>query len=321
MSSLLSRFAENAYWMARYVERAENVARILDVNETFARDSSGTSDWLPVLQLNSDEERFFKRHKRASANEVLHFYVADAANPTSVVSAVRMARENARSIRHIVSTEMWVQLNVFHNRLMRLKRTDYMPGNLSRACDAIKEACQTHAGVVEGTLYRDQALRFAYLGRYLERADQSSRLIDIAYRRVLSRSDDGIGPIDSGEWNSVLRLASGYHAFRRTHPGDTTPQNVAAFLMFDRRFPRSMAACVQGVDFNLKRLHSEFGLRISPPLRAILRELSAHVRRRAASRLFDDADLHGSMDEFQKTLISCDTRLGIDYFGQEAGEG
>lgn len=140
---LLARYADCIFWLARYVERAENLARILDVNETFSRDSRGGQNWRSIVQLNSDEERFFKTRPTASAHSVVSFYVIDAGNPTSIVSTIRYARENARSLRPLISTEMWVQLNVFYNRLAGLGAVDLAPGNLAALFATIKEACQT----------------------------------------------------------------------------------------------------------------------------------------------------------------------------------
>ena len=153
---LLSRYADCIFWLARYVERAENLARILDVNETFSRDDRGGQNWLSIVQLNSDEERFFATHREATARAVVKFYVIDSGNPTSIVSAIRYARENARTLRPLISTEMWVQLNVFHNRLTALGEADLTPGKLASLFGSIKEACQTHTGITEGTFFRDQ---------------------------------------------------------------------------------------------------------------------------------------------------------------------
>jgi uncharacterized alpha-E superfamily protein len=113
LPSLLARFAENNFWLARYMERVENLARILDVNETFAQDGRGPEDWLPIVHLHDDTARFFASHDAASAEAVIQFYVLERDNPTSIIAAVRMARENARSLRHLISTEMWRHLNVF----------------------------------------------------------------------------------------------------------------------------------------------------------------------------------------------------------------
>ena len=128
---LLARYADCIFWLARYVERAENLARILDVNETFSRDGHGGQNWRSIVQLNSDEERFFATHPAATTQSVVKFYVIDSANPTSIVSAIRYARENARTLRPLISTEMWVQLNVFYNRLAALSEDDLVPGSLA----------------------------------------------------------------------------------------------------------------------------------------------------------------------------------------------
>ena len=124
MSSLLARFAENAFWMARYVERVENLARILDVNETFARDAQGVQEWRPILQLHSDEEAFFEHYKTADAKSVVRFYIIDRRNPNSIVNAIHGARENARSLRHLISLETWTQLNTFWNWASGLRARD-----------------------------------------------------------------------------------------------------------------------------------------------------------------------------------------------------
>jgi len=214
---LLARFADCIFWLARYVERAENLARILDVNETFSRDSHGGQNWRSIVQLNSDEERFFATHPAATAPSVVKFYVIDAANPNSIISAVRYARENARTLRPLISTEMWVQLNVFHNRLAGLSEADLMPGKLAALFGSIKEACQAHTGITEGTFFRDQGWYFYQLGRYIERADQTTRLLDIKYHLLLPSGTDVGSPTDVSQWNALLRSAAGYHAYRRLH--------------------------------------------------------------------------------------------------------
>jgi uncharacterized alpha-E superfamily protein len=178
---LLSRYAECLFWLARYVERAENLARILDVNETFSRDSRGAQNWRSVLQLYGDETRFKELHGVANARSVLRFYVTDPANPTSIAFAVRMARENARTLRSLISNEMWTQINVLHNRLASLGDDALAAGNRARLFGQVKEACQTHIGVMEGTFYRGQGWYFCRMGRYIERADQTTRLLDIKY--------------------------------------------------------------------------------------------------------------------------------------------
>ena len=286
MPSLLARFAENNFWLARYMERAENLARILDVNETFAQDGRGPEDWLPIVHLHDDTARFFARHDAATAQAVIHFYVLERDNPTSIIAAVRMARENARALRHLISTEMWRHLNVF-NRLAELGPDDLNPAQLSRLCATIKEDCQLHTGIVEGTYYRDQGWYFYQIGKYLERTDQTTRLLDINYHRLMPSPDEADSQVDASQWNAVLRSAAGYHAFRRAYPSGMEPAKVAGFLLFDPGFPRSIAVCVRRMDElfrGLASLPDLLGAPVSVGALEGLRGQRAHRHRRGAER-------------------------------------
>ena len=223
MRDLLSRYAEAAFWMARYIERAENLARILDVNETFSRDSQGGQNWLSVLQLYDDQKRFFERHGEAGGEAVIRFYVLDRDNRGSIVSNVRMARENARALRPLISTEMWTHLNMFHNRLGELRPEDVTEHRLARLCTLVKESCQAHTGITEGTFHRDAGWDFYQMGRMIERADQTTRLLDVKYHLLLPSAADVGSPVDVSQWNALLRSASAYHAFRRVQPSGMDP--------------------------------------------------------------------------------------------------
>ena len=320
MPSLLARFAENNFWLARYMERAENLARILDVNETFAQDSRGPEDWLPIVHLHADDARFFGAHAAATAEAVIHFYVLDGANPTSIISAVRMARENARSLRHLISTEMWRHLNVFYNRLALLGPADLALSNLSGLCATIKEDCQLHAGIVEGTYYRDQGWYFYHLGKYLERADQTTRLLDInTHRLVPSPGAAGTGA-DASQWNAVLRSAAGYHAFRRAYPSGMEPAKVAQFLLFDRGFPRSVAVCVREMVELFRGLTSLPDL-AGAPVRTGALEALRHAGEASDVNQVLTTGLHEFLDQLQIQLIRLTNDLGSTFFGHRDDHG
>jgi uncharacterized alpha-E superfamily protein len=311
----LARFAEHIFWLARYVERAENLARILDVNESFSHDRRGGPEWLPVLQLNSDEARFLEDRKSVTAAAVIAFYVLDAANPTSIIFAVRAARENARALRHLISTEMWLQLNVFYNELRALTQRDLSLSNLSRLCGRIKESCQTHTGITEGTLYRDEVWCFHQLGKYMERADQTSRLLDITYHRLINTELAEDSPPDESQWNALLRSVAGYQAYRRTHPRGLTPESVAAFLIYDRAFPRSMASCIAQVVWQSQRLSARHGLAISRSMAAQLRRLERRTSRQARRpRPTTPQKLHQFVDSFQLDLTAMTREMARAYF-------
>jgi uncharacterized alpha-E superfamily protein len=312
--TLLARYAESIFWLARYVERAENLARILDVNETFSRDRAGGHDWMPILQLNADQDRFFSDHPAATAESVLRFYVTDSGNPTSIASAVRNARENARTLRPLISTEMWVQLNKFHNRMIAIAESELAPGNLTRLLAEVKEACQTHTGITDGTFFRDQGWYFYHLGRYMERADQTTRLLDIKYHLLLPRPSDVGSPVDVSQWNALLRSASGYHAYLRLHSGQITPARVAGFLLLNRRFPRSVYLCIRNVELLLTELKSRYMLRGGigaaeeiDGMRAALSSLTIEAAIRQG--------LHEFLDLIQRQLSAITGDLSDGFFG------
>ena len=311
---LLARYADCIFWLARYVERAENLARILDVNETFSRDSRGSQNWRSIVQLNSDEERFFAGHGAASVNSVVNFYVIDGDNPNSIVSAIRSARENARTLRPLISTEMWVQLNVFYNWLVALTAADLVPGNLAALFAMIKEACQTHTGITEGTFFRDQGWYFYQIGRYIERADQTTRLVDIKYHLLLPNISDVGSPVDVGQWHALLRSAAGYHAYRRLHAASTTPARVAGFLLLNTAFPRSVHHCVREVGRLLAEVKSHYGLRHGNDAAEELDRLRVLLGTLDISTILRRG-LHEFLDSIQCQLIAITRELAIAFFG------
>lgn len=317
MQTLLARYAECIFWLARYMERAENLARILDVNETFARDGDGAIDWRPILALNADEARFLECYRDVTPENVLAFYILDAGNPTSILAAVRAARENARQLRPLISTEMWSQINVFYNRLLALGPHDLARHNLQRLCSFIKEACQAHTGITEGTFFRDQGWYFYQVGKYLERADQTTRLLDIKYHTLLP-SVAAVGtPVDVSQWNTLLRSAAGYHAFRRVYPRGMTPAAVAGFLLFNDAFPRSVLVCVCEMEQLLHRLTSKYRLRNGN----IVLERVDEVRAALGASTIDSvitSGLHEYLDGLQIIFADISRDIGAAFFGQDS---
>jgi uncharacterized alpha-E superfamily protein len=315
-NTLLARYADSIFWLARYIERVENLARILDVNETFSRDSRGSQNWLSIVQLNTDSEFFFAKHKTAKAANVLDFYITDATNPTSIVSALSAARENARTLRPLISTEMWVHINIFYNRMRAIEATDLVSTNLSRLLGSIKQDCQTHTGITEGTFYRDQGWFFYQIGRYLERADQTTRLLDIKYHLLLPKPSDVGSAIDVSQWNALLRSAAGYHAFRRQNSSRITPGRVAGFLLLDSDFPRSVGRCIFEVSATLMQLKSRYNLRGGNDAAERLDELTSIMTSQPITQILANG-LHEFIDMIQSQLTLVTAELGCAFFGYE----
>jgi uncharacterized alpha-E superfamily protein len=311
LSSLLARFAANIFWMARYLERAESLARILAINETYARGNSEGRDWRLVLDLYDDTPRFIERHDQTDSASVLHFSILDRANPTSIAFAIAGARQNARSMRHLISTEMWTQINIFHNYMAGLTQRDIRLSNLSRICTRIKLDCQTIEGIAEGTLLRDEAWRFYQLGKYIERADQTTRVLDIGYARLSAGEDDAVISV---QWNALLRSVAGYHAYRSRHPAGSYARDVAAFLLYDKEFASAVALCVDRISECLKDLdHRHGGARqsdIEAARRAVEFALETGLDKRVTPRR-----LHKFIDELQTGFGRLSNAIGEAYFG------
>ena len=263
---LIARHAEATLWLARYMERIENLARIMDVTNTFARDADDTRNWLSIPRINGDLTEFYKKHTEATQRSVGEFYLLDADNPTSVQSVIAAARENARTLRALISTEMWLQINVFYGKIRALTAATISPDHFTAVCAMLKDGTQAHTGITEGTLYRDQAWHFYMIGRSLERADQTTRLLDTRFHSLAPVSDAADADIDAGQWNALLRAAAGYHAYRREHPSGYNAPEVACFLLANKAFPRSVGLNLMQIEWHLTQLRTRYFLRMSPAL-------------------------------------------------------
>jgi uncharacterized alpha-E superfamily protein len=299
--------------MARQVERANSMARILDVNESFSRDARGGHDWEVILRLYSDEQPFKATGREPTADNVLHYYILDEGNPNSVRSCIRMARENARALRHLISTEMWVQLNGFYNHLRKLRKTELKAEKLNQICSYIKESCQTHSGITMETLYRDESWFFHRIGCWLERADQTTRLVDVKYEVLLPDTADVGSAVDEAQWNALLRSAAGFHAFRRVYRGRMTAENVAGFLLFDARFPRSVLASVQAANGHLNKFCLAHGHTAKRASSTRLRRLHAALAEDTAPELVARG-MHEELDKIQVQLAGIVDALGREFF-------
>ena len=311
---LLARYAEGLFWMARYLERVENLARLVDVTQTFEAPGREAESWLALVRINADEASFFKRYPVADADSVKRFYLLDAGNPTGIPASLEAARYNARTLRPLISTEMWMQLNVFHRDILSITPEDLQGDRLSPLCRRIKEGVQTHTGITEGTFFRDQGWFFYQLGRLIERADQTTRLLDIRYHLLVPAvGGEERRVAELTQWGSVLRGAAGYHAFRRIAPPGFTPEDVVAFLLSDTAFPRSVALCVEQMEWLLGQLRSRYGLRGTVAALERVEELRAALSGRPVGRIIAEG-LHQFLDGVQRDLILLAGEIGTAFF-------
>lgn len=329
---MLSRVADAIYWASRYVERAENVARFIDVSLNLMLESSahGESDWLSLVLTSGDQEFFEKKYGKASAESVAQFLTFDEEYPNSILSSVSRARENARSVRDVISREMWQELNEFYLMVLQTAGPKVPPEDLIDFCARVKRAGIYFEGVTNATLSRGEAFHFAHLGRMLERADKTSRILDVKYFLLTpgataspsayqsqsqsqsppSQAQNGHG--DQIGWTTLLNSTSALQMYRQIWHV-TTPAAVAQFLLLDRHFPRSILACVRGAQ---ESLHSISGT----PLGSFENE-SERVLGRLRSELdyarideIMEHGLHQYIDGLQGQLNGASTALQSQFF-------
>ena len=242
------------------------------------------------------------------------YYLLDRDNPTSVPASLEAARTNARTLRPLISTEMWSQINVFHRDVMAIGEHELHGDLLSRLCARLKEGVQTHTGITEGTLFRDQGWLFYQLGRLIERADQTTRLLDIRYHLLVpTGSGEESRVAELTQWGGVLRAAAGYHAFRRVAPPGFTPSDVVSFLLTDTHFPRSVALCVEQIEWILGRMRSRWGLRGTVAALERVEELRCGLLGRPVDTIIADG-LHFFLDGVQRDLILLAGEIGTAFF-------
>ncbi len=310
---LLARYAESMFWMARYLERVENMARLVDVTQTFESPGREAESWFGLVRINADEEGFAERGLTPTAEAVKRFYLRDARNPTSIPASLDAARTNARALRPLISTEMWMHMNIFHRDVMAIAEVELQGDRLSRLCARIKQGVQAHTGITEGTLFRDQGWCFYQLGRLIERADQTTRLLDIRYHLLVPLASEERRVAELAQWGGVLRAAAGYHAFRRVAPPGFDPSDVVGFLLCDTAFPRSVLLCVDQMEWLVGQLRSRYGLRGTVAALERIEELRAGLLGRPIAGIIADG-LHQFLDRVQNDLIALAAEIGTAFF-------
>lgn len=252
---MLSRVANSIYWMARYIERAENTARFVDVNLHLMLDGPVESkeQWEPLVIISGDYEQFKEKYGSATKDNVIQFLTFDTENPNSIISSVSSARENARTVREIISSEMWAQINKFYYSLLDAEKSGVALDTPYDFYNQIKLQSHLFIGITDTTMSHGEAWHFDRLGRLLERADKTSRILDAKYFMLLPRVEDVGTPIDNIGWAALLNSASAFEMYRKKFRR-ITPTDVALFLILDLKFPRSIRYCLLKAQVSLHEI-------------------------------------------------------------------
>ncbi|YBV97744.1 alpha-E domain-containing protein [Phyllobacteriaceae bacterium JZ32] len=304
---LLGRTANGLYWMHRYIERAENMARIVDAGLRMAltKTSDAPEEWSSVIVSAGAAAGFSSKHEAYTAATVSDFLLRDADNPSSVMSCIEAARSNARMVRTALTREAWESVN---EAWMVLKKSLCRPvpeSDLPPVLDQIKRETALIRGAFHGTMLRNEIFDFARIGTFIERADNTARILDVKYYVLLPAISYVGTTLDNYQWESILRSVSAHRSYRWVYDGDYKPAHIADYLILNGRMPRSLHFCYRNIVDNLGFLAADYGARHAAQETA--EKTHATLKGNDINRIFETG-LH----EFLSDFIVKNNRLGTE---------
>lgn len=302
---ILGRTANGLYWMHRYIERAENMARLVDAGMRMAltRTAGSPDEWSSVILSAAAQSKFEATHENYDAERVVHFLLCDPDNPSSVISTITAARQNARMVRTALTRDAWEAVNMAWMNLTRVLSKPIPENELPQALDLIKRETALIRGAFHGTMLRSENFNFSNLGTFIERADNTARILDVKYY-VLLPSISHVGTaMDNSQWESILRSVSAHRSYRWVYEAEYRPANIIDFLVLNDRMPRSLASSYHNLALNLGYLDRDYGFSTEAFAKASqTRDMLASS---SVSKIID-AGLH----EFLTGFISQNNNLG-----------
>ena len=314
---MISRVAEHCFWMSRYLERAENAARILEVNYTLLLDFHVPTEqqWQPLLIISGLQDAAAKL-PAVNANTVQEYMTWDEENPFSIRSSLNMARENGRIIREVISAEMFERLNHYYLWMHSANARAIYDTNRSEFYNQIRRINQLISGISDATMSHGEAWDFFRLGKYLERASQTARILDVKYHMLLTKVEDVGTAIDNAHWTAILMSCSGYEPFHkkpRVGPPLDSGLAVVGFLVFDEQFPRSVRRCLAECRDASARISED---PLASPLNAADKKLAELLAWLDARDLLSvvDAGLHESLTHVVDRVHAIGDAIQSTYF-------
>lgn len=306
---MLSRVAENIYWMARYLERAEDTARLISVNTNLLLDlpRGVAPGWEPLIAMTGSQQLFRQRYDECSERKALQFLIGDVMNPSSILSSMSGARENCRTIRDIVPREAWEQINEAYLYARDNVATGLSKGGRHAYLKRAILGSQTITGILAGTMNHDQGYQFLRLGRFLERADMTSRIVDVRSSDLLPEQNPELRPYENIQWMSVLKSLSGYQMYRQSRQVRVQRQEVLKFLFLSEHFPRAVQYCLRRLEASLASLARH------EPVKKVIAELEQTLHSIDLAALSQEA-LHQFIDNLQLGLMRIHAELSRVYF-------
>lgn len=309
--------------MARYIERAENIARIVDVNLHLLLDIRDLDEkrlieyWLPIVQATGDEKEFFKLHPHATGKAVTEFLVFQPENSNSIVQTICAARENARMVRDQITLELWEELNRLYLFVRSPEARKVWQRSPSEFFQEIKSSSLHLNGILNATLVHDEGWRFVQAGQFLERADKTTRILDVRYQTLPERgAPASISPDHALEWTAVLRSCSAWDAYKTIYGADVHPRLVAEFLLLSDNFPRSVRFCVSELNRTIRRISGVGEGHFSNDAEKLTGRFLAELQFSGIDEIFE-IGLHKYLDETQIKLNNIGDALFRAYIFQQ----
>ncbi|MDI7776327.1 alpha-E domain-containing protein [Asticcacaulis sp. EMRT-3] len=309
---MLSRVANSLYWMARYLERADNVARFIDVNSHLTLDLALPDDsqqWHPLISASGDDEDFYSRYKAADERSVVRFLTFDAQNPNSILSSIYRARENARTVREVIPVEMWEKINALYHLTQAHSRKRSV-ADLQDYYKEVRQSGHLLTGLMYNTMSREQGWQFAHIGQMLERADKTARLLDVKYFLLSPRHHAADTAYDAVQWGAVLKSVHALEMYRQQYHS-INYRDVTAFLLFSHAFPRSVLFCLHEAARDLDAL--DHAATTPNRARAEMAILIRTIETSSASHIIASG-LHEFIDLVQANLNLVDEAVELSFF-------
>lgn len=313
---MLSRVANSIFWMSRYLERAVNAARLIETQLHMILDLPSLREdpnaWKPLVDITGDGDYFSEKVGAPTRKNVMFFHTFDSAYPHSIKSCLTSARENARSVREVIPSEIWEMINKLYLQVVGMEINLKAFKNPHKFYSDIKIASDLIVGIAYTAMSRGEAWHFSQLGRYLERADKTSRILDVKYFIILPRLDYVGSSMDNVLWSALLKSTSSFEMYRKRF-NLISPQNIVDFLVFDREFPRSIIYCVNHAEQSLLRITGTPMGAFNNELERQFGKLSAKLNYAKVSEVMS-IGLHEFLDDIQSDLNNIDNAIFENFF-------
>jgi uncharacterized alpha-E superfamily protein len=304
---MLGRTANGLYWMFRYIERAENIARLVDAGQrmSLTRADAVDDDWDGVLQSAGVREAYDEVHNKLTGSDAIDYLMRDRSNPSSVMSCIEYGRNNARMVRTALTRDTWEATNECWIELKSLLGKKLKTAELPETIDVIKQRAGLIRGAFHGSMLRNELYNFARIGTFIERADNTARILDVKYYVLLPSVSHVGSSLDNAQWESILRSVSAHRAYKWAYDPEYKPANIADFLILNGQMPRSLAYCYDKIVSNLGYLSAEYEKQL--PAHDTADAIRQSLQKLTIKRIMDQG-LH----EFLEDFVARNNKLGAE---------